>query len=490
MPQNEASNASVSNEIYQLLPSLNDLLLSPIFGSLLLSSPRSAVVGLTRIALDQLREEISNGFHTRASLIDQVALLPSRVATALSRESQFSLRAVINATGVILHTNLGRAPLSRSALERLVDVAKGYSNLELDLASGERSSRGVHVEALILKVIGRTGTRIPDDYSTTVVNNCAAATFLALNALAAGRDVIISRGELVEIGGGFRIPEILEKSGATLKEVGTTNRTRLADYENALSANTGMIMRVHQSNFSMEGFIERPTLEDLVALGKRHAVPVFEDQGTGLILPLEQYGINGEATLSECLKQDCDLMAASGDKLLGGPQCGILIGRKELIDRIKQSPLFRAFRVDKLTLGALEGTLVDYLADDPGLIPIVRMLNIPPVEILRRCEWIKARIDNADLSVEIVPVTSLIGGGTTPKAGVRGFALSLAHSQMKGTALALALRRAETPVIGRIVDDRILLDLRTVDPYSDPRLLAAIHEQLPATQPRAETSGA
>lgn len=489
MAQNEASNVTVSNEMYKLLPSLNDLVLSPSFSLLLLSFPRSAIVNSIRLALDQLRGEISKGFHTRESLMDQVALLPSLVENALNRESQFSLRTVINATGVVLHTNLGRAPLSRSALEHVVEIASGYTNLELDLASGERGSRDVHVEALILKAIRHAVTGITDDYRATVVNNCAAATFLALNTLADGKDVIISRGELVEIGGGFRIPEILGKSGAALKEVGTTNRTRLADYENALSANTGLIMRVHQSNFSMDGFVERPALEDLVALGKRRDVPVFEDQGTGLLFPLEKFGISDEETLSECLEKDCDLVAASGDKLLGGPQCGILIGRKELINRIKQSPLYRAFRVDKLTLAALEGTLVDYLADDPGLIPIVRMLNILPPEVLSRCEWIKARIDNPDLSAEIVPVTSLIGGGTTPKAGLSSFALSLAHSQLRPAALALALRQAETPVIGRIVDDRVLLDLRTVDPNSDPLLLAGIQDQLSVTQPHAETPG-
>ncbi len=489
MAQNEASNVTVSNAMYKLLPSLNDLVLSPRFALLLLSAPRSAVVNSIRLALDRLREEISKELHTRESLMEQLALLPSLVENAVNRESQFSLRAVINATGVVLHTNLGRAPLSSSALEHIVEIASGYTNLELDLASGERGSRDVHMEALILKVLGCTVTGISDGYSATVVNNCAAATFLALNALADGKDVIISRGELVEIGGGFRIPEILEKCGAVLKEVGTTNRTRLADYENALSANTGLIMRVHQSNFSMEGFVERPALEDLVTLGKRHAVPVFEDQGTGLILSLEQFGISGEETLSECLKHDCDLVAASGDKLLGGPQCGILIGRKGLIDRIKQSPLYRAFRVDKLTLAALEGTLIDYLVDDPGLIPIVRMLNILPLEVCSRCEWIKARIDNPELSVEIVPVTSLIGGGTTPKAGLSSHALSLAHSQMSSAALALALRHAETPVIGRIEDDRVLLDLRTVDPDSDPLLLAAIQDQLSVIQSHADTSG-
>jgi L-seryl-tRNA(Ser) seleniumtransferase len=485
----QSEGASVSNEMYKILPSLNDLVLSPGFALLLRAFPRSAVVTSIRSALDQLRGEISSGLHTRESLIGQVALLPSTVENALRRGPHFSLRAVINATGVILHTNLGRAPLSRSAIEHVVDIASGYTNLELDLPTGERGSRDVHVAALILKAVGHSVNGLTDGYGATVVNNCAAATFLALNALARGRDVIISRGELVEIGGGFRIPEILEQSGAVLKEVGTTNRTRLADYESALSANTGMIMRVHQSNFSMEGFVERPALEDLVRLGKRYGVPVFEDQGTGLILALEQVGISGEETVSQCLEQGCDLVAASGDKLLGGPQCGILVGRKELVDRIRQSPLFRAFRVDKLTLAALEGTLVDYVADDPGVIPIVRMLRILPEELLRRCEWIKARLDNPDLSVEIVPVTSVIGGGTTPKAGLSSFALSLAHSQMKSAALALALRQAETPILGRIGDGRVLLDLRTVDPDFDQGLLAAIQEHLPAYQAHAETSG-
>jgi L-seryl-tRNA(Ser) seleniumtransferase len=312
--------------------------------------------------------------------------------------------------------------------------------------------------------------------AAVVVNNCAAATFLALNSLVEGAEVIVSRGELVEIGGGFRIPEMLAKSGAHLREVGTTNRTRLADFENAISSNTGLILRVHQSNFSIEGFTERPTLQDLVALGKRKGVPVFNDQGTGLISSLEDLGVRAEPTLLDSIQLGVDLIAASGDKLLGGPQCGLLVGQVDLIERIRKNPLLRTFRVDKLTYAALEATLIDHLSEKTDSVPIVKMLRASPLEILRRCEWVAGQVCSGDLFAEAVPVLSLIGGGTAPTARLQSSAVSLRHSTLQPQALLRALRQVEPPVIGRISGDTVLLDLRTVEPEFDVALVSLLRQ--------------
>src|SRR5271156_392482 len=383
--------------LYSLLPSLNYLLLSPGFSAFVKAESHGIVVRATRAVLLCVRQEIAEGKHTLASLNHRLAGLHLAVAGEINQNQRYSLRRVINATGVILHTNLGRAPLSSSALEHIVEIAAGYSNLELDLETGERSRRDVHAEKLLLQFLRMQTGRVDEESAdatraAVVVNNCAAATFLALNSLAEGAEVIVSRGELVEIGGGFRIPEILAKSGARMREVGTTNRTRLLDYENAISADTGLILRVHQSNFSIEGFTERPTLQDLAALGKRKNVPVFNDQGTGLVSSLDSLGVGTEPALPDSFRFGVDLVAASGDKLLGGPQCGLLIGRVDLIDRIRKNPLLRTFRVDKLTYAALEATLTDYLVEKADSIPVVNMLRFSPLEVQRRCEWVADQV--------------------------------------------------------------------------------------------------
>jgi len=469
------------HSLYRLLPSLDDLLLSPGFSAIVQVESHGTVVRATRAVLVCVRQEIAEGKHTLASLNHCLAELPLAVAGEIDQNKRYSLRRVINATGVILHTNLGRAPLSVSALEHMVEIATGYSNLELDLETGERSRRDVHAEKLLLQLLS-IKTRNNDEASAAstravvVVNNCAAATFLALSSLAEGAEVIVSRGELVEIGGGFRIPEILATSGARLREVGTTNRTRLPDYENAISADTGLILRVHQSNFSIEGFTERPTLQDLVALGKRKNIPVFNDQGTGLVSSLEDLGAGEEPTLLDSFRLGVDLVAASGDKLLGGPQCGLLVGRVDLIDRIRKNPLLRAFRVDKLTYAALEATLMDHLSEKP--IPIVSMLHTSALEILRRCEWVAGEVCSRDLFAEAVPVLSLIGGGTAPAARLQSSAVSLRHAMLQPQALLRALRRLDPPVIGRVYEDSVLLDLRTVEPEFDVKLVSLLQTAL------------
>ena len=474
--ENKTSDPDIRS-LYSLLPSLNDLLLDPRFDVIVQAESRATVVRSTRAVLFRVKQEIAEGKHTLASLNHSLAGLHLTVAEEIHQNKRYTLRRVINATGVILHTNLGRAPLGASALEHMVEIAAGYCNLELDLESGERSRRDVHAEQLLLQLLREDSAE--SARAAVVVNNCAAATFLALNSLAEGAEVIVSRGELVEIGGGFRIPEILAKSGARMREVGTTNRTRLLDYENAISAETGLILRVHQSNFSIEGFTERPTLQDLIALGKRKNIAVFNDQGTGLVSPLEDLGVRAEPTLLDSFRLGVDLVAASGDKLLGGPQCGLLVGRVDLIDRIRKNPLLRAFRVDKLTYAALQGTLMDHLLQKP--IPIVRMLHTSALEVLRRCEWIAGQVCSSDLLAEAVPVLSLIGGGTAPAARLQSSAVSLRHATLSPQTLLQRLRRLDPPVIGRVSEESVLLDLRTVEPEFDAGLVALLRQIEPAS---------
>jgi L-seryl-tRNA(Ser) seleniumtransferase len=475
----QASDSCEAGNLYRLLPSVNDLLLTPGLAGLLKTHSHSATTEAARTVLLRMRKEIAEGQHTHASLADQVNHLDHAVAEELKDKRRFSLRRVINASGVILHTNLGRAPLSASALEHIAETAKGYCNLEFDLESGERSRRDNHAEELILRLLGiNAGSLNGLDPNTpaaaVVVNNCAAATFLALNSLAECAEVIVSRGELVEIGGGFRIPEILAKSGARMREVGTTNRTRLSDYESAIRPETALILRVHQSNFSMDGFTERPALDELVALGKRRNVPVFEDQGTGLSISLDDLAVGAQPTLYDSIRLGADLVAASGDKLLGGPQCGLLAGRIDLIERIRENPLLRTFRVDKLTYAALEATLMDYLSGREESIPVVRMLRVSPIEILRRCEWVAGQLNSTDLTADVVPALSLIGGGTAPAARLASSAVALHHAVLQPQALLHLLRQLDPAVIGRVSDDRVLLDLRTVEPEFDATLVCLL----------------
>ena len=417
MKQSEPVTDSSERNLYRLIPSLHELLQTPGFAALIETQSRDSAIRAARAALAHLKQEIGRGSHTQASLESELAIMHLTVANQIAHGARYRLRRVINATGVVLHTNLGRAPLSGSALAHILATAGGYSNLELDLESGERSRRDAHTEELLLRVL-TAQSAATTALSTILLNNCAAATFLALNTLAEGGEVIVSRGELVEIGGGFRIPEILAKSGAILREVGTTNRTRLADYENAISPATRLILRVHQSNFSMEGFVERPALRDLVSLGKRSKIPLFDDQGTGLIASLEPLGIGSEPTLPDSVQAGSDLIAASGDKLLGGPQCGLLIGRAELVQSIRNNPLYRTYRVDKLTYAALEATLMDYASQRDSAIPVRSMLKAAPGVIFGRCETVSRQVNCAELAAEAVPVQSLIGGGTAPYSPV------------------------------------------------------------------------
>jgi L-seryl-tRNA(Ser) seleniumtransferase len=463
-------------QLFRALPAVNEVLSIPTCRPLFDAHPRGAVLRAVREALATMRSEISSGLHSESSLKQSIALLPEEIANRLTASARYSLRPVINATGVILHTNLGRAPLSGGALRHVVEVAQDYCNLEFDLENGMRSRRDSHVESLVLRALGTASTPAADSHrhGVIIVNNCAAATMLALNSLAEKPEVIVSRGELVEIGGGFRIPEILEKSGAILREVGTTNRTRLADYEGALGPGTGLLLRVHQSNFSIEGFTERPSLQELVELSKRSGIPLFEDQGTGLLSSLERFGISGEPSLLQSFESGVGLIAASGDKLLGGPQCGILVGKNDLIDRIRENPLLRVLRVDKLTYAALEGTLLEHLSEGTNSIPVERILSLRPEDLMRRCREVAERINSSQLVYDIVPVASLVGGGTAPKATLQSCAISLRHTSFPAAELLSRLRKLEPPIIGRISDDTVLLDLRTVPHDFDEELASLL----------------
>jgi L-seryl-tRNA(Ser) seleniumtransferase len=383
-----------------------------------------------------------------------------------------SLRRVINATGVVVHTNLGRAPLPREAARRVAEVAASYSNLEFDLATGERGDREDHAEGRLRDLLGVE--------ATAVVNNCAAAVLLAVNTFAEGREVLVSRGELVEIGGSFRIPEILKKGGARLREVGTTNRTRLADYRAALGPDTGLVLHVHPSNFRIVGFTESPDLADLAGLAREAGVPLLVDQGSGL-LGREAGLLPGEPTVMEVLGAGADLVAMSGDKLLGGPQAGLLAGRREAIGALRRNPLYRALRVDKMTLAALDAVLLEHEAGRAAeTVPVLAMLALSAERVRARAEALAQALarEAPGFEAAVLDGTSAVGGGAAPTVAVPTALLSLAHSGRRPAALAKALREGDPPVLARVAGDRLLLDLRTVAPADDETVIRALRRAI------------
>jgi L-seryl-tRNA(Ser) seleniumtransferase len=409
-----------------------------------------------------------------AAAVDPAAL-ESRIAAHVETLLAPSLIPVINATGVILHTNLGRAPISAAIEGEIALIATRYSNLEYDLETGERGKRDVHTARLLAQLVGAE--------AAIVVNNNAAAVFLVLNTLAKGAEVVVSRGELIEIGDGFRIPDIMSESGAVLREVGTTNRTRIRDYERAVNERTRLLLRVHPSNFRITGFTERPSLDEIAALGRRLQVPVYEDLGSGCLADLSANGINEPVARASC-DAGVDVVSFSGDKLLGGPQAGIIAGKREFIDRIRRNPLFRALRVDKLTIAALEITLNAYLRGALDEIPALRMIRLPADEIARRAGDLAANLRsalaNTRATIETRPGFSVVGGGSTPDQQLPTHLISISSPQLSSSTLESRLRKPATgpPVIARIEDDRVVLDLRTVFPDQDAALAAALSSAL------------
>jgi L-seryl-tRNA(Ser) seleniumtransferase len=462
---------AAKSALYRKLPSVDELLRAPELEALAASEGRAAVTEAARAALARLRKEIASGRLDPQGVETAVEGLAAAVERRLRQSLAFSLRPLINATGVILHTNLGRAPLSSDALRRIAEVAGGYSNLEFDLAAGERGKRDVHVERLFERLLAAEGAR---NSSTVVVNNNAAAVLLALNTLAEGGEVIVSRGELVEIGGSFRIPEIMAKSGAVLREVGTTNRTRLADYQRAINKKTKLLLRVHRSNFQIVGFTEQPRLEELVKLARKHRLPVMEDLGSGALFDLRSVGVEGEPGVAASLRAGVNVVTYSGDKLLGGPQAGMLSGKPAHIARIRSNPLFRALRVDKLTYAALEATLLAYLRQDHDSIPALCMMRTDVNQISIRASALLETLHAASLRTEIVAGESVIGGGSTPGAVLPTVLVAVACKGLSADQLAARLRAAEPPVIARVEEGRVLLDLRTVFPEEDAAVAAAL----------------
>ncbi len=427
------------------LPAVHEVLerISPAFAHL----PRTLIVAEIRRTLSQLRVEILGGRSTALpteQLVEQALL-------ALERPS---LRRVINATGVVLHTNLGRAPLGS------VPVLPGYSNLEYNLASGRRGKRDVHVAGLLERLLGAPAI---------VVNNNAAAVFLALHELANGGEVLVSRGELIEIGDGFRIPDIMSRSGALLREVGTTNRTRIEDYRDAINDRTRLLLRVHPSNFRIVGFTARPELRELSDLGRERGLPVYEDLGSGCVADLRAFGI-AEPLVGESLKAGADLVSFSGDKLLGGPQAGILTGKPELVTRLRRNPLFRALRVDKLIYQALEDTLRNILLERWDRIPALAMMRQSPQEIRQRADALVARLPG--MRAEIVAGESVIGGGATPEQPIPTWLIAFEFADVVGAEQRL--RRGDPPIVARIEGGRLIVDLRTVFAGDEEDLLAAL----------------
>ena len=431
--------------------------LEPRFG-------RAAVTEALRAEADALRQRVSTGEPQPNDVVEWLeAAVPARLASSTAP----SLRAVINATGVILHTNLGRAPLARAAVERVAALA-GSTNLEYDLEEGTRGRRDVHAERLLCHLLGAE--------AAVVVNNNAAATLLALAATAAGREVIVSRGELVEIGGGFRVPDVMAQSGAILREVGTTNRTRTADYAASIGDRTAAILRVHPSNFRIEGFTERPDLTDLIALAHRFNLPMIEDIGSGWIGELPPPAALGdEPAPRNSIAAGADAVLFSADKLLGGPQAGIIAGRASLIDAVRRHPLMRAVRVDKMTYAALEATLQEYAAGRAAeTIPVARMLALDVTAIRHRAQ---ALVDglHGNVAGEIVDGFSTVGGGSAPGSALATALVAVTRTSMSATQLESQLRRATPPVVARIQDGRVVLDLRTVPPEQDATLLEILN---------------
>ena len=453
------------------LPAIDKLLATPQLSALANQHPHALMVEAAQTTVDRLRRQLLDDQAPQPSLaIDTVA---DQVARRLAELARPSLCRVVNATGTLLHTNLGRAPLCAEALQAIHATARGYSNLEYDLETGQRGKRFTHIETLICKLTGGE--------AATVVNNNAGAVMLCLAALAGGRSALVSRGELIEIGGSFRIPDIMAASGVTLVEVGTTNKTHLEDYQNAIDSETALILKVHTSNYRILGFTEAVSGEQLAELAHQQDLPVLEDLGSGLLLNLTRYGLPREPTVREALESGVDLVTFSGDKLLGGPQAGLIVGRRELVDRVRRHPMARALRSDKLTLAALEATLRLYLEPETARarIPTLTMLASDPPSLKLRCEALLPRLQESladHAEGQIIAATATVGGGALPLAELPGWVIALTPKTLSVNALTTRLRSARPPVVGRVHDDRLLIDPRTLQEDDTEPLLQALQQ--------------
>ena len=454
----------MKEQLLRMLPKVDTISFAPELNATRGKYGEQAVTEAVRQVISALRQAI---------LTDKLTALPApdslykQIQAQADRNALPSLRPVINGTGIILHTNLGRACLSEKATQAAADVAKRYSTLEYSLQNGSRGTRYSHVEELLCHLTGAE--------SALVVNNNAAAVLLVLSALTKGGQVPVSRGELVEIGGSFRVPEIMEACGAQLKEVGATNKTHLWDYERAITSETKAIMKVHTSNYRIIGFTESPTLSDLVTLGHKYHLPVIEDLGSGSLLNLEQFGLHDEPTVQDSIKAGVDVVCFSGDKLLGGPQAGIILGRKNYIDCLKKHPLTRAMRVDKMTLAALESTLRSYASGIEREIPVIAMLSADENTLLEKAGLLRSMLRDAGIETEILPVESYVGGGSVPNQDLPSYAVAFSENVI---ILEEKLRLGLQPIIGRIHDSRYLLDVRTLWTEDFPLIVTAVREAM------------
>ncbi|MSR53488.1 MAG: L-seryl-tRNA(Sec) selenium transferase [Gemmataceae bacterium] len=458
----------MSHNPFRNLPPVTAILALDAVRTLGATHGQEAVTGAVRIELESLRALLKAGESLDGVLQpEQIAI---RIAERLETNSRNLLRPVINATGIVLHTNLGRSPIAESAAKAAFDAARGYLNLELDLKTGKRSSRQDPIREVLCPLLGCE--------SATAVNNCAAATVLVLRALAAGKEVIVSRGQLVEIGGSFRIPEIMGVSGATLREVGSTNITRIGDYEKAIGPNTALLMRVHHSNYRISGFTHSTSLEELVALGRKHNLPVIDDAGSGALFDFAKFGLPGDPVIGESLKTGADLVLFSGDKLLGGPQAGLIVGKKELVAKIERDPLMRAFRLDKMSLAALEATLRLYQNPESVIeqIPILKMLSVTPEQLRPRAEALAGKLrELAGIEhVEVREDSAFVGGGSLPDLPLPTVLVAFSSKTFSEEKISERLRSGTPAVLARVQEGLVLLDLRTVFETQDVVLANAV----------------
>jgi L-seryl-tRNA(Ser) seleniumtransferase len=458
----------VPDNPFRQLPAINEVLEQPSVQALASNHSHDLIVATIRQELTDLRQQLGKGQQVDGQAgIEAVA---TRVVVRLGRELRSKLQPVINATGIVLHTNLGRAPIAEEAASAAYEAARGYLNLELDLESGKRSSRQNAIREWVCRLTGAE--------SATAVNNNAAATVIALRALCIGKEVIVSRGQLIEIGGSFRIPEIMEVSGAKLREVGTTNITRLSDYERAIGPQTGALMQIHSSNYRISGFTQSVPLADLVELGRNRNLPVIDDIGSGALLDFSRFDFSGEPIARDSISAGADLVLFSGDKLLGGPQAGILAGRKDFIHRIEHDPLMRAFRLDKMTLAALEATLRIYLNEAGALsaVPVLHLLGIPLSELQQRAEILAGRLRELAgvAKVKVCEDVAYVGGGSLPDQNMKTCVLEVEANDLGDEELAHRLRIGTPAVIGRLRDGKLILDIRTIFPRQEDDLIQAV----------------
>jgi L-seryl-tRNA(Ser) seleniumtransferase len=472
------------NIIFKNLPSVDALMQTETAVKGISLHGKRRISEMCRLAIADIRSALTTKIHSssensREHAADLIAEAENRLKKLLTDSERQRLQHVINATGVIIHTNLGRAPLSEGAKRAMLEEAARYCNLEFDLLTGERGRRGAKAESLISSLTGSE--------DAVIVNNCAAATLLVFSALGAGGEAIISRGELVEIGGDFRVPEIMAQSGASMKEIGTTNRTKLSDYSTAVGSATSLIVRVHPSNFRVVGFVESPQIEDLARLAKEKGIPLYEDAGSGALDDISRFGIDGEPDIRRSIKAGVDVVTFSGDKLLGGIQAGIIVGRTEFLNRIRRHPLFRTLRVDKMVYAGIQGTLESFERDRQlEEIPVLRMLAQSREELAVRINNFKSLLETTkgpQLHFDVSENASAVGGGAAPGSAPATVVLRIRHNQISAEQIVRQLRLTRTPVIARIEDNAVLIDLRTVFDDEEQELLAVLSEVLSNNNP-------